>query len=121
MAYHETITLDVLVSTDDYERAREKAISDGISADHIQVEAEVSLDDALEEATVDQLREALGREEPGYTPDQLIAIEACFAAVVSGDLTGASAFLSRIFDHAAQIDAAERAIHANHFRSVANA
>ncbi|AOR76304.1 hypothetical protein BES08_05675 [Novosphingobium resinovorum] len=111
--------MDVHVSAGDFESAVNEARRNGFSVDYVSVSAEVSLDEALEEASVDQLRSALSREVPGYTPDQLTAIEACFASVLAGDLADASAFLPRIFEHTAQIDAAERAIHASYFRSVA--
>lgn len=71
----------------------------------------VDLDEVLEEATADQLRAALAREEaPGYTQEQLTAIEDAFAAVLSGNLTTASALIGRIFEHEAQRQAAERGL-----------
>lgn len=104
-------TLDVLVDYDDVIKAHEEALRDGKRLDTLNVPALVDIDDALEEATVDQLREALGREEaPGYTQDQLTAIEEGFAAVLSGDLTTAGALIGRIFEHEAQRQAAERGL-----------
>mgnify|MGYP000159100653 CR=1 FL=1 len=115
----DTISIDVTISSAEYESARERAIENGFSSEYITLIGDVILSDALEEATVDQLRDQLGRELPGYTPDQLTAIEACFSAALAGEISNASALLPRIFEHAAQIDAAERAIHASHFRSIA--
>ena len=107
MSVWRTATIDVRVYSDDWERAREKAIERGESGDWIVVEAEVDIDEALEEATVDQLREALGREDQGYTQDQLDAVRDCFAALANGDHHTASAMLARVFDYPALIAAAE--------------
>lgn len=99
--------LDVMVDYDDFQRAHEAAIRSGGSLDSIMVAAEVDIDEALEHATVDQLREALSREDEGYTQGQLDAIRDCFSAVASGDASTAAALLQRIFAWPAQINAAE--------------
>jgi hypothetical protein len=110
--------LEVFVNIDDFNRAHEQAIHDGIEAEYVQVRAEIDVGDALELATVDQLRDALAREEgPGYTQDQLSAIHDCFAALLGGDCQTASALLPRIFEHRAQIAAAETGL--QHSRKVA--
>ncbi|GGN49576.1 hypothetical protein GCM10011349_20350 [Novosphingobium indicum] len=113
------VNMQVVVDVRDVDDAKRAAVEEGHEGMVVTVSADVDIDEALEEATVEQLREALGRELPGYTADQLVAIEACLNAVAAHDMTTASAMLPRIFEHTAQIEAAERAIHANHFRSVA--
>lgn len=100
-------TLDVTVDYDDFQRAHDDAIKHGEDCDHIRVEAEVDIDEALEHATVVQLRSALSRELPDYTEEQLSAIRDCFAAARSGDSVTAAALLSRVFEHDAQRMAAE--------------
>jgi hypothetical protein len=103
--------MDVLVDYEDFQIAHERAMRDGRSTDTLQVQAEVDIDEALELASVDQLRQALSREEaPGYTSDQLVAIHDCFAAVSHGDFGTAAAMLHRAFEHSALIDAAERGL-----------
>lgn len=101
-------TMDVIVDWDDVEKARDEAVRKGRDLDALTVPAEVDIDEALELATVDQLRAALSREQPGYTEDQVRAVHDCFAAVTAGDLHTASVMLARIFEHAALLDAAER-------------
>ena len=101
-------TLDVKVAYDDFERAREEAIKHGEDVDILTVPAEVDIEEALKFATIEQLRDALKREEgQGYTNGQLDAIRDCFASLSAGDTHTASAVLTRIFDHPAQIAAAE--------------
>lgn len=108
MTIWSTVTLDVRVEYDDFERARERAIELGEQVDVLVVPAEVDIDEALEEATAEQLRDALGRGDgPDYTQDQLNAIHDCFAAVAAGDTHTANALLCRVFEHAAQVTAAE--------------
>lgn len=114
-----TATMDVEVDFEDFERARERAIEEGRDVDVLTVRAEVDIDEALEEASVDQLREALGREEPGYTQEQIDAIRDCFAAYGRGDTSTASALLGRIFSTVAQINAAEDGMRAASSREAA--
>lgn len=102
-----SVTLDVDVDYEDFEAERERMIARGEAVDYVRVPVEVDIGDALEEATVDQLREALGREGEGWTQCELDAIRDSFAAAVRGDVHTASALLNRIFKHDAQIAAAE--------------
>ena len=107
-----TTTLDVRVEIDDFIEARDRAIEregcgDGRAICSVIVPAEVDIDEALEEATVEQLRAALGREEgPGYTQDCVRAVRDVFASVAVGDLHTAEALLCRVFDHEALRQAA---------------
>lgn len=104
------ITIDVEVAFDDFHRAHQRAIQDGHSVDYITVSADVDIDEALEQATVDELRSALAREDEGYTQEQLDAIRDCICAARNGDCAIAAALLPRIFPHQAQIVAAEKGL-----------
>lgn len=109
MGIWSTATLDVRVNHDDYQRACDQAIERDAVDESVTVEAEVDIDEVLEHATVEQLRDALGREEaPGYTIEQLEAIRDCFAALIAGDTNTAVAVLPRVFEHAPQLAAAEQ-------------
>ena len=102
-----TVTVDVQDMRDELDRIDRE---DGKARVTTELDAEVDIDEALEEATVEQLRAALAAETPGYTQEQLTAIEETFAAVLSGDLTTAGALIGRIFEHEAQRQAAERGL-----------
>jgi hypothetical protein len=108
MTLWRTATMDVEVDYDDVCKAHEEALERGHDASLLTVPGEVDLDEALEQASIEQLRDALRREQAeGYTQEQLAAIYDCFAAVAAGDLNTAAALLKRIFDLPAQIAAAE--------------
>jgi hypothetical protein len=117
MGIWNTVQMDVDIEYDDFMRAHGKTLEREESPDIIRVEATVDIDEALSEATIDQLREALGREEQGYTADQLVAIRDCFEALACGDVRTAEALLPRIFDHLAQISAAESGLRTLHRRA----
>lgn len=108
-----SVLMNVIADYDDVkseiDRAQER-ISRGQNVTHITVEAEVDIEEALDAATADQLRDALGREETGYTQEQLDAIRDCFAAAVNGDGHLAFQLLPRIFNHGAQLVAAEQGL-----------
>ena len=111
MALWNTTTLRVMVDVQDMRDEIARIDRDGEEKRVMaELDAEVDIDEALEEATVDQLRAALAREDDGYTQDELSAIEAAFAAALSGDASLAAAMLSRIFKHDAQRQAAERGL-----------
>lgn len=118
-SYLMTGIIDVLIEYDDFERARESAIKAGRSTDILSVPAEVDIDEALEHATVEQLRDALGRQDCGYTQDQLRAVRDAFEAAVAGDIHTASALLGRAFEYDALIAAAEQGLAAIHERAAA--
>lgn len=110
-------TLDVTVDIDDFNNARDRAIEqqglgDETGLSSVVVQAEVDIDEALEYASVEQLKAALASEDSGYTQDQLRAITDAFAAAVSGDVHTAEALIGRIFDHVAQRQAATDGLHA---------
>ena len=102
----ETAFMDVQISYEDVLQAHFEASERGETTDILTVGAEVDIDDALAEASQEKIRAAL--EVEGYTNEQLDAIRDCFASVASGDAHTAAALLGRIFDHPAQIVAAER-------------
>lgn len=105
---YRTVTLDVDVGFDDFQRAHERAIRVGDSTDIIRVSADVDVDEVLEQATIDELRAAFSREaDPGYTQEQLDAIRDFLRSVRCGQLGVALALLPRIFEHQAQVAAAE--------------
>lgn len=111
------VQLDVEVEWDDVHDAHEAALEAGKQSNVLTVEATVDIEEALEEASIEQLREALGREEPGYTGEQLDAIQDCFEALACGDVRTAEALLPRIFEHRAQIIAAESGLRTLHRRA----
>lgn len=103
-----TACMNVEVDYDDFMRAHERAIQDGYDVGSVDVMAEVDLSEALEHATIEDLQDALRREQcPGYSREQIEAIRDCFSALAAGDCCTARALLTRIFDHQAQINAAE--------------
>ena len=109
--------IDVDVEISDLIGAHEKVQrwqAEGKKIATVRVPATVDIDEALEEATIDQLRDALGREQAGYTAEQLDAIQDCFCALACADFRTAEALLPRIFEHEAQIRAAETGLRTLH-------
>jgi hypothetical protein len=105
------VTMDVMVDWQDVDDAREAELERGKEDfSYLRVPAEVDIEEALEEASIEQLRGALGREDPGYTYAQLDAIEETFRAAVAGDLSTVLSLANRVFDHQAQIAAVEKGL-----------
>jgi hypothetical protein len=107
--------IDVRVEYDDFMRAHEEVLERNGDPTTITVSAEVDIDEVLDDATQEQIRQHL--EFEGYTPEQLDAIQDCFAALTCGDVMTAEAMLPRIFEHQAQIRAAENGLRTLHRRA----
>jgi hypothetical protein len=114
------VDMDVHVSPDAFSKAKDQALEQLGCLDRllIRVSARVDLDEVLHLAGVDQLLEALENHPPAEVP-MIGDIEACFAAVASGDIRTAQALLPRLFNRVACSEAAERGITAGRARRAA--